>query len=199
MKKPTFPIKEVKEIKLAKVRKSVMPEDYYKRPAAYSNLEVKTENTDMSNTFNDSPDKSPLAPGQQTWPNESPDKQRLGAELSPKTLPAMPADNLKAIEEMQRKRKEEKKLLHEQAEKNKENAMKNLLVKPLQEKIEETQEESVSDSRDEEIKTKSPEQRNELKDINQFDFSKLVAPRRPTLIKKEDLTSVRILPKPNKM
>lgn len=100
----------------------------------------------------------------------------------------------KHIIELQKKRIEEKKLLKEQAQKDKEFVIKQMHIKPIVEKIEESKEEDSEEVAKELVnKPSSPEVRPEVKDLNQFDFSKLVEPKKPTVFK--PVETVKVMPK----
>lgn len=167
----------------------------YRRAASISNItDQKNELTDQSVSMHTtSPDKPLIV---------TLDNQNLPLNQTDHLDPFKPKAielNLEAnkhLEEIQKKRKEDKKLIQEQAQRDKEFVLKQMSIKPIQEKLDESKEESLSVEKEEVVKPSSPEPRNDLKDINQFDFSKLVAPKKPTIYKQPDTSvNMRVLPK----
>lgn len=188
-KSPT--IKEMKDTKFIKLRK-------------IDSLEEKNKKKDRSpldgNSLSDSPAQKPQVDIPETHQKKIDDtanseefdimwnKLRYGHQAKTADDPGNnQTASSKVVEQIKRT---------DDHQTHKDNILKNHHVKPIEEKIDESVYDDLSvDNRSPvvEHETGGNQPRNELKDLNQFDFSKLVATKKTTYVKRDDLASVRVV------
>jgi hypothetical protein len=104
----------------------------------------------------------------------------------------------KQVEETQKRRREEKQRQAERLSKEKEALAKLNVMKAIEEKLDESVNEDLSeDSRGnvQGLDKAVPLNKSDLREINQFDFSKLIDTKKPANVKKEDLIGIRTIPR----
>lgn len=171
-------------------KRSIFPDESLNKPIQKQNSsDARTEPTD--NNFKYYREKPAV---QLPHSNLTTNKNRR-PDIQASNLTPQHESDAKAVDKIQKKPLKGKKLPKEQAKRDKRLLVKDLSKRPIREAANK-KDETVSENRDPLSRSRTPEARQDPKDINKFDFSNIVSISRPVVYNQnEELTKVKVIPK----